>query len=478
MKKIVLSLSLLAGVCAAASAQKVVADKIVGIVGDKIILKSDIDGQIDQAKRENMLDAHPELADPCNQMQMQLTSKALVLQAEKDSIPISDEDVENELDLRIRNFIQMYGGKEVLEQIYGASIYQLKDNMRQAIKENLLASGERKKVVDDVTVTPTEVKAFYDKIPKDSLLYFESQMQVGEIVITPKNNLELDQYLRDQLNGYKTEIESGNRSFELLAKLYSDDPGSKERGGLLQINRTDKNIDAIFLNAAFRLKEGQISPVIKAKDGYDIIQMVSRSGDDATVRYILKAPQVSDAEINSAKAKLDSIRARLLTGALVFGQAVALYSEDDNSKEYGGLMISPADGSTFFTYEDMDKDMIDVIKTMKVGEYSQPIVYTDRLKRNVRVLYLKSRTEPHRMNMTDDYNRIADAALGEKKNEVFQKWLSKKIPSYYIMIDPDYMQCPILKTWTEYANPEQRQAKPQVAATTEAPVDKKKGGKQ
>jgi peptidyl-prolyl cis-trans isomerase SurA len=466
MKKIVFCLSLLAGVSASANAQKVVADKIVGIVGDNIILKSDIDGQIDQAKRENMLDAHPELGDPCYQMQAQLTTKALVLQAEKDSIPVSDEDVENELDLKIRNFIQMYGGKEILEQIAGESIYQIKDNFRQAIKENLLASGERKKVVDDVTVTPTEVKAFFDKIPKDSLLYFESQMQVGEIVITPKNNLELDQYLRDQLNEYKSEIESGKRTFELLAKLYSDDPGSKDRGGLLQINRTDKNIDAAFLNAAFRLKEGQVSPVIKAKDGYDIIQMVSRSGDDATVRYILKAPQVSDAEIAAAKSKLDSIRARLIAGTLVFGQAVALFSEDDNSKEYGGLMISPADGSTFFTYEDMDKDMIDIVKTMKVGEYSQPIVYTDRLKRNVRILYLKSRTEPHRMNLTDDYNRIADAALADKRNQVFQKWMNKKIPSYYIMIDPDYLKCPALSIWVQNANPETRMAKPQVAKGT------------
>lgn len=464
MKKIVLCLSLITVTAGAASAQRVVADKIVGIVGDKIILKSDIDGQIDQAKRENMLDAHPELGDPCYQMQAQLTTKALVLQAEKDSLPVSDEDVENELDLKIRNFIQIYGSKEILEQIAGQSIYQIKDNFRQAIKENLLASAERKKVVDDVTVTPTDVKDFYDKIPKDSLLYFESQMQVGEIVITPKNNLELDQYLRDQLNGYKAEIESGKRPFELMAKLYSDDPGSKDRGGLLQINRADKNIDPIFLNAAFRLKEGQVSPVIKAKDGYDIIQMVARSGDDATVRYLLKAPQVSDAELNAAKGKLDSIRARLITGALNFGQAVALYSEDDNSKEYGGLMINPNDGSTFFTYEDLDKDLIDVVKGMKAGEYSQPMVYTDRLKRNVRILFLKSRTDPHRMNMTDDYNRIADAALNLKKNDVFQKWLVKKIPSFYIMIDPDYLQCSSLKVWAQYANPETRKAKAPVVA--------------
>jgi len=455
MKKIVLALSLFVSISAAA--QRVVVDKIVGIVGDKIILKSDIDGQIDQAKRQEMLGSHPEFGEPCYQMQMALTTKALVLQAEKDSIPVSDEEVENSLDLRIRNFIQMYGSKEILEQVAQRTIYQIKDDLRQAIKENLLAEGMRKKVVEDVTVTPTEVSDYYNKIPKDSLQYLESRMEVGQIVVIPKNNSELDSYLRDQLTEYKNEVEAGKRSFELLVKLYSDDPGSKDKGGLLQLNRTDKNIDPIFLNAAFRLKEGQVSPVIKAKDGYDIIQMVSRSGDDATVRYILKAPQVTDAEISSAKSRLDSIRAKLIAGTLVFGQAVELYSEDDYSKQTGGLLNSPQDGSTFFTYDALDKDMIDAIKAMKVGEYSQPMVYTDRLKREVRILYLKSRSEPHRENLTDDYNEIADDALIQKKNEIFQKWLVKRIPSYYIMIDPDYLQCSSLKVWSEYANPESKQ---------------------
>jgi len=237
MKKIVLALSLFVSISAAA--QRVVVDKIVGIVGDKIILKSDIDGQIDQAKRQEMLGSHPEFGEPCYQMQMALTTKALVLQAEKDSIPVSDEEVENSLDLRIRNFIQMYGSKEILEQVAQRTIYQIKDDLRQAIKENLLAEGMRKKVVEDVTVTPTEVSDYYNKIPKDSLQYLESRMEVGQIVVIPKNNSELDSYLRDQLTEYKNEVEAGKRSFELLVKLYSDDPGSKDKGGLLQLNRTD-----------------------------------------------------------------------------------------------------------------------------------------------------------------------------------------------------------------------------------------------
>ena len=469
MKKIVLCLSLFSSLSAVSvSAQKVVADKIIGIVGDKIILKSDIDAIINQAQRQDMLTAHPEYGNPCYQMQLALTEKALVLQAEKDSIPVSDDDVENTLDLKIRNFEQMYGGKEELEQIAGQTVYQIKDNFRTPIRENLMADAMRKKVVEDVTVTPTEVKDYYDKIPKDSLQYFESKMEIGQIVMVPISNLELDSYLRDELNEYKNQVESGKRSFDLLAKLYSDDPGSKDRGGIMQVNRQSKDIDPIFLNAAFRLKEGQVSPVIKAKDGYDIIQMVSRSGDDATVRYILKAPQVTDKELDLAKARLDSIRAKLIAGTLVFGQAVSLYSEDDNTKEEGGLLTSPIDGSTSFTYDAMDKDMVDAVKGLKAGQYSQPMVFTDRLKKEVRILYLKSRTEPHRENMTDDYNFEADQALAEKKNQIFQKWLAKKIPTYYIMLDPEYANCPSLKAWAEHAAKEADQV---VVNTTTEPAD-------
>jgi peptidyl-prolyl cis-trans isomerase SurA len=143
----------------------------------------------------------------------------------------------------------------------------------------------------------------------------------------------------------------------------------------------------------------------------------------------------------------------LVSGVFSFGQAVALYSEDDNSKQSGGLLMSPMDGSTFFNYEDMDTSLINVVKSMKVGEYSQPLVYTDRLKRQVRIIYLKSRTQPHRMNMTDDYNQIAEEALAVKRDQIFQKWLVKKIPSYYIMIDKDYLTCPRLSAWAPYANP-------------------------
>lgn len=231
--------------------QKVVADKIVGIVGDKIVLSSDITNAIADVIRQG-----GQAPEDCAVLDQMLIRKALILQAEKDSIPVSDEDVDAEIDQKIRFYISQYGGKEALEQIAGRSVYQLKEEFRQPIREERLAAGMQNKIVQDIKVTPAEVKEYYDKIPKDSLHFYESELQIGEIITYPKPNHDIEKLAIDELNEYKKQIESGTRQFDVLAKLYSDDPGTKDKGGLLDINRTDKGIDPNFLAAAFRLKKG------------------------------------------------------------------------------------------------------------------------------------------------------------------------------------------------------------------------------
>ena len=199
---------------------------------------------------------------------------------------------------------------------------------------------------------------------------------------------------------------------------------------------------------AFSLKEGQISNVFKTRFGYHIIQMVSRSGDDATIRHILKIPQVSSIEVNDTKGKLDSVRANLMAGTMKFGEAVAKFSEDETSKFTGGR-IPARDGGTFLTIDQLDKDLVSLLPKLKAGEFSQPVVFTDeRGKKGVRIVYLKTRTEPHRENLKDDYNRIAQKAIEEKKSDAMEKWFTTKIPTYYIMVDDDYKTCPKMNKWT------------------------------
>src|SRR5665213_1561534 len=422
-----------------AQTKKVVADKIIATVGDKIILRSDIENSIHDMQRQN-IDVPPDAS--CILLQQALALKALVLQAERDSLPVSDEDVDAEIDQKIRFFISQYGSKQILEQIAGKTVFQLKEEYRPIFREQLLAKAEREKIVGDVRITPKEVEAYYNKIPKDSLHFWESQLEIGQIVMYPKPNRDLENYAIDQLKEYKKEVEDGSKKFEVLASLFTDDPGSKNNGGEYEINRNEKQWDPIFLAKAFSLKDGQISNVFKTKFGYHIIQMVSRNGDDAVIRHILKIPQISSIEVNETKGKLDTIRSKLVAGTLDFGQAVSRYSEDDNSKFTGGR-IPARDGSTYLTIDELDPGLVLMLKDLKVGEYSQPTEFTDdKGKKAVRIVDLLTKTQPHRENLKDDYDKVAQKALEEKKNQVLEKWFAKKIPTFYVKLADDYKSCP------------------------------------
>jgi peptidyl-prolyl cis-trans isomerase SurA len=444
MKKLVFAAFTLLAATVTLAQQKVVADKIVGIVGDKIVLKSEIFIANEDIKRQGGQEQ-----DPCQILDGMLVQKALVLQAEKDSIPVTEEEIDAEIDQKIRYFISQYGSKEALEQVAGRTVYQMREEFRQPIKEQRMATGMRAKIVEGIKITPTEVKEYYEKIPKDSLLFYESELQIGTIVVYPKPSRDIELLAIEELNGYKADVESGRKKFETLASLYSDDPGSKDKGGMYQVNRLEKQWDPVFLSAAFRLKDGQISPVIKTRFGYHIIQMVSRNGDDAVIRHILRIPQITQPEIVAATQKLDSVRQQLVNGTIGFGEAVAKYSDDDNAKFTAGILMA-RDGSNYLKIDELDKEMVLLLKkaNLSAGQYSQPTVFTDeRGKKGVRIVYLISKSEPHRENLKDDYNRIAQRALEQKKNKVLQNWFQNRISTYYIMIDGDYRNCGNLSKW-------------------------------
>ncbi|HEY2722479.1 MAG TPA: peptidylprolyl isomerase [Chitinophagaceae bacterium] len=422
-------------------AKKIIADKVAAIVGDRIILYSDIKNTIaDYARQGSEI---PENAE-CMILDQAILSKVLMQQAEKDSLPVTDEEVDADLDLRVREFVRTYGTEKAVEELAGKSIYQIKEDARESVKEKKLADAEQKKIVENVKITPAEVKTFFDRIPKDSLPFYESELEVGQIVVYPQASRDLEKYAIDELNHYKQMIESKTTTFEQQAKLHSEDPGSKDRGGEYELNRKDKNWDPVFIAAAFRLKEGEISSVIKTKFGYHIIQMEQRNGDEAIIRHILRIPPITDEETNAAIAKLDSVRAKIIAGTMNFNQAALKYTEDEQAK-FAGPFLTNRDGSTYVTIDELDKDVISTLGKLKVGEISQPSVYTDPQgnKKGVRIVYLKSRTEPHRMNLKDDYNKIAQIALEEKKAKVMDKWLAVHLPTYYIMVADDYnASCP------------------------------------
>lgn len=450
MKPIVIISLLMIGATTAIQAQKVVADKIIAKVGDRIVLKSDIDNAISDYKRQGEdVELPPDAG--CYFLQGQLVQKLLVLQAIKDSLPFSEDEVDALLDNQIRGFINMYGSQEMLEQVAGKTVYEIKEDFREPFRERKLAEQMRNKILENVKITPTEVKAYYNSIPTDSLPFYESELEVGKLVLYPKANKDIEDYVIAQLSDLKSQVEAGRKKFADLAKVHSEDPGSKDNGGQYSMNRNDKMWDPAFQQAAFRLKEGQVSPVFRSKFGFHIVQMVSRSGDDAVIRHILKIPTVTAAEIAEAKATLDTARSRIIAGSLSFGQAVDKYSNDDNSKFTGGMMMAQ-DGSTFLTIDQMDKTSVVMLNNMKPADISQPYNYTDeRGKTAVSIIYLKTRTEPHRENLRDDYNRVSNRALEIKKDEALEKWFHEHIPMFYIDLDKDYLSCTAIQEWWDAA---------------------------
>ncbi|NCI51990.1 peptidylprolyl isomerase [Sediminibacterium roseum] len=461
MKKLVLLLivSCAAVVTVSAQVKKVLADGIVGQVGDKIILRSDVRNAIEDMKRRAAQSGQENAVLPteCQVMEGQLIRKALVLQAQKDSLHVNEDELDGELDNRIRYYIQAYGGKEVLEEIEGKTVYQIKEDFRESLREQKLADQMQQKIVELVKITPTEVKAFYARTPKDSLPFYESEVEVSEIVVHPKANKDVEEYVAKQMSDYKKQAEAqGPKKFDQLAKTYSEDPAVKENGGQYTLNRNDKNTwDPTFLKTAFSLKEGQISAPVKSKFGLHIIMMVSRAGDEAVVKHILRIPPIADIEINETKKMLDSVRKNLIDGTISFGAAVSKYSDDEQSKFTAGSKTGrDANGqaTTFLTIDQLDKDMVVLLKDLKPGSYSAPQVTKDeRGSTVVRLVYLRNRTEPHRENLKEDYDRVAKRALEEKKTGALEKWFKEHIPTYFVSIDKDFASCSSLNEWSKAA---------------------------
>ena len=449
MRKIYLLLSFIIAINAGCFAQgnKINADKIIGVVGNKIVLKSDVEDRLRDMQSQG---AEVPANGKCLVLQDLMGTKALVLQAEKDSLPVSDEDVESDINTKIRYYLNQYGSKDELEKIAGKTIYQLKEDMHEPMKDQKLALAMRNKIVGDIRITPNEVKNYFNRIPTDSLPLYESEVEIGQLIIFPRASREAEDYSKEQLAEYRAMIVSGKKDFKTAASQYSDEPGAKERFGQMEINRNQKDIDPTFMAKAFTLKEGQISNPFKSKFGYHIIQLVSRNGEDAVVRHIIKIPQVTGVELKEGFEKLDTVRSKLIAGTIDFGGAVDRYSNDDNSKFTAGMM--QGSNGTFLSIDQLDKDVIPILKNLKPGAYSQPMEYTDPSgKKGVRLIYLKTQTAPHRENLQDDYSKISQRALEGKKDMALEKWFNKRLSAYYIMIDPEYSNCDTMKPWVEAA---------------------------
>lgn len=439
-------LMLIASGLSAQEATTGTADKIVAVVGkNRIILQSDIEAQFAAAKQQD-----PTLDDSikCMMLTEMVIQKLLVEQAERDSLLVSDEDVEGTLENRIRFYIRQFGSKEKLEEISGKTIFQLKDENRELTKEQMMAERMRGKVLENIKITPAEVKAFFDQVPVDSLPFYPATVEVGQIVVDPKVSFEMDEYARKKLQDIRNQIINDGKSFEVMAGIYSEDPGSRDNGGRYNDVTRDGGFVKEFVVTAFKLQNGEVSQVFRTSHGFHIIQMIQRKGEKVDLRHILIRPQRTTADYEAALARLDSIRHVLSAEKMSFSEAVGKFSTDEMAKQTGGMVVNPETGSSELDIADLDPSMVLLLDTLKAGQYSAPQLYiNERGEQSARIIYLKTRTEPHKANLKDDYSKIQQVALNQKQGLHLEQWLRNKVRDYYIRISEDYSQCSQLRYW-------------------------------
>ena len=427
----------------AQSGQDTIIDGIAGIVGGNIILKSDIENQYLQIRSQgNIQGTAPKLK--CQIFESLLFQKLLLHQAQVDSISVTDAQVELEMDRRMRYFISQAGSPDRLEEHFGKSLLEIKNELRDVIKEQMLTEQEQQKITKDASVTPSEVKAFFRKIPKDSIPLISSEFEIGLIIKQPAIGDAEKQEAKDKLKNFKDRVAKGD-DFSTLAVLYSEDPGSSKQGGELGMFKRGE-MRPEFEAAAFRLKPGEVSDIVETEDGFHLIQMIERRGEYINVRHILLQPKVSPVNLNKAKITLDSVAAMIMNKNITYDLAVVRYS-DDPGKNSGGMMINPVSGNSKFEASQIDAKIFFIVDKLKTGEVSAPVLSNERGKQDYRIYYLKTRTNPHKANLEEDYARIQEIALQQKKQEILDNWITKKMNTTFISITDDYRNCSFQRKW-------------------------------
>lgn len=426
-------------------------DGVVAVIGTNPILLSEVENQSLQYKTENsdMKELH------CQTLEALMTQTLLVHHAQLDSIVVGDDEIENELNRRIRYFSQLAGGTQRLEEYYGKSILEIKEEFRDDIKDQLLAQRKQQEIIKDVKVTPTDVRHFFNSIPKDSLPYYNAEIEVGEIVIKPSVSPEVKMLAKDKTADLRKRVLAGE-DFKKLAILYSEDPGSRENGGELGI--TDRGeLDPAFEAAAYALKKpGDVSEVVESSFGYHIIQLIERRGERINVRHILIIPKTTSFDLNKASAKIDSIHSLLTQKKMTFNEAAAKFSQDENTRVNGGMIVNPQTSNTYFDVEQLgqyDPQLALAAQKIEPGMFSEPQIYkTPDGKTQYRIIYVKSKTKAHQANLADDYAKIQFMAERKKQNEVLDEWLKEHRAKNFIHINSDFADCNNLKKWIHKTN--------------------------
>ena len=417
-------------------------DRVEAIIGDEILLSSEIETQYLQYLSQGNVES---LSIKCEIIEDLLFQKLLVNQANVDSVEISDEEVRSEINKRINYFESQLGSISKVENYFGKSIVEIKNELTDIVKDQFLAQRVQSSISNDISITPSEVRSFFRKLPAEEIPEIPTKLELIQIIINPIISQTQKDKLRERLNIFRDRVYNGE-DFQMLATLYSDDPVSASKGGELGfVNRGD--LVPEFERAAFRLRQGEISEVIESKFGFHIIQLIERRGDQINVRHILLRPKVSATSLNDAKVKIEKIADEIKSGSITFEEAILKYSDDD-SKNSGGVLIDQKTMSNMHIIEDMDPSLKFLVKDLDESEFSAPNIFSNSDETNAyRLIKVKSKLNAHKANLSDDFSMIKEFALNIKRQDELFEWIKRTVDITYIEINSNILSCNFKNKW-------------------------------
>lgn len=419
-------------------------DGVIATVGDYIVLDSDIDKSFLEISSQG---GSVKDITRCQMLGKLLEDKLYAHQAIQDSIKVTDSEIKGMMEERLTYILDKVGSMDkVLSMYKKSSEEELRTSFFDILKEQKLASEMTNKIVDGVEITPEEVRNFFKKIPKNELPLFGAEMEVAQIVVTPKVSDAEKQKVIDKLNSFKKEVEEG-ASFATKAVLYSKDPGSSSNGGYYKMNRKTPFVKE-FKDVAFSLQQGEISAPFETTFGFHIIYVEKVKGQEIELRHILLTPSVSEDEIKAAKEKITLIREKIIDKKLTFADAARTESDQKETRANGGALINPNTRDTRFELTKMDPSLYSQVSNLKDDEVSQPILDTDENGRKYyKIITVTNRINEHTADYATDYIKIKELALKEKQIKAIGKWFDTTIKDTYVKILGEYRDCDFTNNW-------------------------------
>ncbi len=415
-------------------------DKIIAKVDNYIILESDLAlAYKDYLSRGSSQST----TTRCMVLENLIVNKLMLAKAEIDSVTVPDAQVEAQLENRMKMMVQQIGSEEKIEEYYGKTLDEFKVEIRDEVKNQMVIGEMQRTITKDLEVTPNQVQQFFDNIPRDSLPFYSTQVQVGQIVKKPTMSREAKENIKARLNGLRERIMEGE-NFEDVARLYSQEPGAKQTGGNIGYFERGQ-LAPEYEATALRLKPGEISKPVETDFGFHIIELLDRRGNEFNTRHILILPKFTKKDVDKSIQFLDSIRSLIINDSISFEKAAAEYSDDMNTSSSGGYFIEGESGGSKISVDELDPNVFFTIDTMEVGSITKPMIFRQQDRSEaVRIIYYKDKIRPHRADIRKDYQKIKQAALNKKKSEKLAKWFQESKSEVFIILDDHYKDCQIL----------------------------------